>query len=666
MNLEWFRKHKKFVYWFLLPVVGGGMAFFGAMGAFERGGILSGKQHGPSVTYHVGDETHYLNPSQVLNMRAMLAKYSRRRDASSAEVARYLSQYQGALAQGFDVGPDETMELLRKAVKAHTGQDSVTEDIYRRLLHELSMTATQFEQMTREQGVVNKYFGFWGEHIKVDDAEIFTKYCHDKEVVRLRYKEIKSEDFLAKAKAPTDAQIKTYYDGEKKLFERARDKDKDVRALNELLTDLKDVMLTKPTLSADMLFLDTEKLFGGELKPNDDELKKFYDEHKDAYKVENKAATATPPTPAAPAAEVKYKPFEEVKADVESKWKEGEIKNYYDRFKTIYWKLENKPGQPPPAAGDEKVKPFEEVKADAAAKWKTDYENREKSTRAIARMNKMKDDLAEAEKTFAKEQANKPDAKFDLDAWAKKNDLTHWSTKALTEDEFKDGKDEVGSPNAKWVGQMFYLFKKMGYPSYDDANVKRQKEFGYPMTVVKGVVMGRPLVYTPEEVKPMADATNAITERLKTADAIELARKESETLREDWDSGKNLPKIDDLDEVSGDLKSRHPLAVKFFETPKAVGEILPVAEGSADWENPAGKSLNQHFFVGFAVERQPPTWTTFVADSEWDRDHPRQEIGEAHGEYLNKAMSQKAGEAPGGEKDPPLYEEFRKGSSDDY
>jgi hypothetical protein len=157
---------------------------------------------------------------------------------------------------------------------------------------------------------------------------------------------------------------------------------------------------------------------------------------------------------------------------------------------------------------------------------------------------------------------------------------------------------------------------------------------------------------------------------LKLLDAVELAEKDAKKVRDDWDQGKELPKVDDLEEVKGDLtmarQNKYPILNKFFQSPKAIGEILPVAQGPAELPSPENQNPPPHeiFYVGFAVEIQLPTLATFEKDTAWDRDQKRNQIAQSYSGYIGTAINEEVSRkvfVPTGVKDPPLYEAYGRG-----
>ncbi|MCY3022567.1 MAG: hypothetical protein NTW87_26605, partial [Planctomycetota bacterium] len=193
---------------------------------------------------------------------------------------------------------------------------------------------------------------------------------------------------------------------------------------------------------------------------------------------------------------------------------------------------------------------------------------------------------------------------------------------------------------------------------------ERQKEFVYPQVVDKGVVMARIKKHVPEEVKPLPEAREAIAKRLRILEAVDLAKEAATKVHDEWAEGKNLPPIDSLEEVRGDQNSTNPLVREFLQTPAAIGEVLGVADGPANEITPGSTDPNRHVYVGFAVERDLPTWDGFNRDTNWSRDDKRKEI--AMSDYYSTATSlmrqlNEMGKVLGDVKDPPLFEDHRRG-----
>jgi len=579
MTLEWFRTHKKFVYWIITPVIVISFVFvFGTQSA-ER-------QHlgalGPSLQITVNEDKKVVIPSaEVITLRTILWHFTQAQEIATDQAAAHLAKVMNAQALGFEAGEKEMEQQMIHVVKQQVNQrgnsaDDIkaTKEVYGKLLQNMQLSSSQFERLVHDLTVSDKY-DYACKMPMINDGKVFTEFCREKEVVRLRFKTLKSEDFLAQATEAAADKIKDFYDKNKGADER------------EVYGSM---LLTEPKLSADVLHLNTDKLFA-EIKAADEELKR-----------------------------------------------------YYDQYKPIFWRKDApKAGDPPLPAGEE-FKPMDAVKAEVEEKWSGD----QKRSRAQTRMTVLKTEFEQAEKAHKEEQAKLKEAErkpFDMAAWAKTRELTHWTTPEQVEDAYKNGKKEVNAPDAGWVLERFMLAKMAADPRYQQAFARTRDEFSYPQPVVEnkpesGYVMTRIKNYATPQLKTFDEAKAKIAAHLKTEGAIELAGKEAKKLQTEWTDGKNLPAIDTLDEVSGDYKHAHALIKRFFASPAAVGEVLPVASAAAEKSNPADKEENPHarFHIGFAVERLLPTLDTFERDTAYDRDQGRRKAGSAEYSYLSTAF----------------------------
>jgi hypothetical protein len=610
MKLEWFRTHKNFVYWVLLPVVGGTMAFFGVTG--KSGGSMWGHSS-PRIMYKLGKTDHYLSSSEVLNLRTLYSKYiGRNANVGSVESGHYIYSYQQARAAGFEVGADEMKDDLRNAVKMQlrnrepSAPQVATDEVYEKLLGEMKMTAPEFEQLTHEIKVSAKYNQF-EQTVQVNDNELFAEYCRQKQAVRLRYKQIKSADYLDKTKPAEDARIKDFYE-----------KNKD----NKI--DMKDVLYTEAKLSGEVLGIDGEKYLAS-LKPTDIELKAMYDRMKPIKWVsppDKKTADG-------------FKPFDEVKAEVEKDWRDERKMQVGGELSKIQKELEE-----------------------------------------------VRKDYVEVSKLWHPKEAESDMTPFDTVEWVKKKApyLVYWTTDDLTEDQFAKGKKEFNAKDAGWMKDIFFwAHVPPNAAQYKQMFEERFNQFTSPMAVdpaklEKGYVVVRKVKYTDISLKSLEESKAAIIERLKVLDAVDLAEKDAKQAREDWDGGKNLPKIDDMDEFIADSTTRNsnPLSNSFFgsgnksASPKPIGEVLPVEsappEATADKPN---KQPHKNFYVGFAVEFRLPKYADYEKDTVWDREQHRRELEQSYSYSLMDTMRQQVVGAtykiPSDMQDPPLNDAYEHG-----
>src|SRR6185295_14246359 len=231
--------------------------------------------------------------------------------------------------------------------------------------------------------------------------------------------------------------------------------------------------------------------------------------------------------------------------------------------------------------------------------------------------------------------------------------------------------------NSGWVDGLFFWAREPNDPRMNSPQIKEmwKKHFEDwtsedvdPNNKEKGLVAYRKKVYTKDQLMTLEQAKAAITDRLQVDDAKDLAKKEAEKIEADWKEGKNLPAIDTLEEIKADSETAAkagPLASKYFETPKAVGEVF-VASGPAEERKPGAKGpINRHekYYIGFPVERQLPTMVTYDQDTKWDRSPKRRELSGSYANYVYELLrTQMWGQArvfPANIQDPNLYEEMR-------
>ncbi len=606
MQLEWFRQHKMFVYWVLLPVVIVSMAAFGFGG---RGGTLFGGS-GPTVRYSMGKTEYSLSPSETYNYRLKLSKYLRRGGpVNSSDVGEHMLEVSLARHAGFETGTEEMRQILRNAVKNQIqmregkAPPKADEEIYGKLLNAMQMTGIDFEETTHEVALRGKFQQF-AMDFHVGDGELFADYCREKQVVRIRYSEFKSTDYLTKVPQPTEEKIKSFYNN-----------NKDVKA--EELKDLESVLFTQPTMAAELIGFDTEKYLAG-LKPTEDDLKAFYERQKPIIYQDG--------PPAKPGDPPKFKPYDTVKADVETKWRD------------------------------------------------------EKKNQATSELGTIKNDLEKAETAWKDEQAKQPEAQrkpFKVDEWvAKKNltYLTYWTTPEQAQDVYKKGKKEIKATDAEWVKDIFFWahVPEMGgrgdNEKYKDWFKKQFEGWTQPNMIEpgkpeKGFVMARKTAYTDAKLKALEDAKPAIIERLKILDAADMANKDAQKAHDDWDQGKELPKIDEMLEIKSDIAGQYksPIAKMYFSSPRGIGEVLPVASGPLETPTPENQNPPPHkiFYVGFPVELQLPTAVTFEKDTAWDREEKRSQIAQSYSQYIGSTLQTQINAkvlVPRDIKETPLYD----------
>ena len=230
-----------------------------------------------------------------------------------------------------------------------------SQEIYDKLLQQIQMSATDFESITHDAQVSGKFQQFQ-RHVHVSDNELFAEYCRQKEVVRLRYKEFKSADYVSKVTAPTEDRIKDFY---------SKNKDSKI--------DMKEVLFTDPKLSAELIALDGEK-YVATLKPEDKDLQAMYDRIKEpTYKIPVEAGK--PPLPP----EKAYQPFESVKADLDKRWRDEKKLSVSSELSSIQKELEKAEKDFADAQAKLTDEQRKTAKPFSVADWVTEYKKKERA-----------------------------------------------------------------------------------------------------------------------------------------------------------------------------------------------------------------------------------------------------------------------------------------------
>ncbi|MEI6232824.1 MAG: hypothetical protein WCT04_07220 [Planctomycetota bacterium] len=313
MRLHWFREHKQIVYYVLCPLIVLSMSLFGIFGVSQFKGI--GGTGGPSVTYAVGNKEGSLSAGEALNKRVVLFKFvggyeagdnRRENNPTTDNIGLLVAEIELARQRGFEIGETELKELLRNTVKERiesidrspqAKNEPVTRDLYEKLLQQMDMPASQFEQMIHDLSLRAKFHQVLSDSVEASEQQMFIKYSGEKENVRIRYKVFKSDDFVKDAKTPTDSEIKKFFDDHKKEA-----------------SSYKDIYMTPATMSLEAVAFKDDKMFEN-LKASDADLKATYDNNKAVQWKDTKDPKKTDA----------FLPFESVKDKVEALWRTDKI-----------------------------------------------------------------------------------------------------------------------------------------------------------------------------------------------------------------------------------------------------------------------------------------------------------------------------------------------------
>lgn len=585
MRLEWFRSHKTFVYWLLLPMVVISFVIYGNVGS-RKGGSIFGDV-GPRLEIVVGDKTIYMSPSEVIQKRLALWHFDQGGQPTTDQVGYRVAALELARQLGLNVGPEEEKEMLKQTIEYKImmydrgTEAKASKENYNKLLTTFEMTADQFVERVHEDAVLTKLYRNLNANMIASDTQLFPQYCEENESLRIRYKVFKSPDYLAQTKKPEDTAIKNYYDENTK---NPNEKDK----LREL-DNIPDVLLAPMNMSVEALGYKNPK----ELEvpaPTEAELKQEYDQWKSNFWKEPSPTPPTAPEPGKPLPEDKFKPFDTVKADVEKHWREAKK---------------------------------------SALK-----------SAVILRMGTLMTDLAAEEKKFKEDKAN-AGKEFDLAAWAKKHDVTIWVTPEQPEEKYKEGKNEMNAPDIKQAMSLwFYSSKKDARgQKRTPADLEAFRKKMYDFTSFAWFDFDKPELggawvrakkFNDERLKSLEEAKDAIIEQLRSTEARQLASEAAKKAHDEWQKGDNLPKLADLEEVTSDSKKDHPLINGFKRSPKVIGDVLDVESGlPEDLEKDAKFKSNAYwYYVGTCVERKLPDWNKYMLakDADFSRSsHRRQE-----------------------------------------
>ncbi len=572
MRLHWFREHKQIVYYVLCPAIVLSMTVFG-MGSLGRN--FFGGSSGPAVSYTVGTKEVYLSPAEVLQRRIVLYKFvnfyvpksnQREDNPTTDNIGLFAAENESARKQGFEIGLEELKEFLRNAVKYKIMS------IDQMSGEDLKVTPDLYEKLLAQLDM---------------SSTQFETLIHN-----LALREKLHQNVMGSI-AISDPQFYAKY-----------------------CEDKETVRLRFQTFKSENFVKNAKQ-------PTDDEIKKFYDENLDQKTgMQYKDIYMTAATLSVEALAYKDdKIFADIKAPTDA-----ELKTTYDNNKAIHWQEPGKPGT---------FQPLEKVKAEVEKFWREDKMSALKRT-VQDNVVKATKELADAETKFKADAANK-DKTFDVAAFAKAHNMIHWVTPEQTEDKYSQGKLEVNAPDLI-LGSTILGFTRSS-PNMPASARENQLKHMYEFTAFRwiddkkpelGGIVARAKKYNEELTKTPEQAKDKIVEHLKILESAKLCREAAEKQHDAWRRGENLPKLEELDEITSDKKENHPLVRTFRSSQKAIGEVLDVAEGRPETEKFDFKDYDKKWcYVGCAVERKLPTLDGFklVPEAEWSRDEARHGSG---------------------------------------
>jgi peptidyl-prolyl cis-trans isomerase D len=162
---------------------------------------------------------------------------------------------------GLDVTSDELAQTIMSDPGLQIGGSFIGRDQYLALLQSRSLTSDQYEGFVRERLLVNKVQSFLTAGVTLSDSEVETEYRNRNEKATLTYFVLDPAKSESKITTPSEADLKTYYETNKARY-NVPEKRK------------------SRYVFADMLKYRTE------LTATDDELRSFYGEHSEEYRLQ--------------------------------------------------------------------------------------------------------------------------------------------------------------------------------------------------------------------------------------------------------------------------------------------------------------------------------------------------------------------------------------------
>jgi len=293
-------------------------------------------------------------------LRHRLEGYARalgRPAVSDDELWRHLVLLKEAERLHIDAGPKDVRDFI---VRRFGREGKLSPAEYRAILDRSGLSRKKFEECVRDtirQGRLQRLV--W-ESPKVSDSEAWQAYKDENTEYSVKYMRVSLETFLEGVKEPSEEELKEYFASHKESFrepERVR-----IAVLGLLYDDLLK-----------------------EVSVSEEEAYAFYEEHIDDYRIAGKEASGVKEGAASEGSEggaseetkaeevpVRYKPFEDVRGEIEKALKE-------QRSRDLAWDLVDDE-----ATGlFEEGASFEEVRRELPklSYWETDFFSREEASK---------------------------------------------------------------------------------------------------------------------------------------------------------------------------------------------------------------------------------------------------------------------------------------------
>ena len=270
--LHFMRRQRSKLKWVLVLVIvvlGGSMVvnFIPGLGdGSPLSGSLSGDvaRVGNQAVSAMEFETSYRNYLRNMQQRQELSPEILKAFGFDRQVLNALIEQKVMLSEARRLGFEVTEEELAQRIIANptfqAGGSFIGRDRYQALLEANDLTMERFESVVRDELLAGKVQSFVTAGVTVSDKEVENEYRNRNEKVTLAYFVLDPAKMEQKVATPSDQDLQTYYDKNKARY-NVPEKRKSRYA-----------------------FVDMVK-FRTELKVDDDELRNFYGEHSEEYRL---------------------------------------------------------------------------------------------------------------------------------------------------------------------------------------------------------------------------------------------------------------------------------------------------------------------------------------------------------------------------------------------
>jgi peptidyl-prolyl cis-trans isomerase D len=209
-------------------------------------------------------ETSYRNYLRNMQQRQELSPEILKAFGFDRQVLNALIEQKVMLAEakrlGFEVTEEELAQKIITNPNFQAGGSFIGRDRYQALLQANDLTMERFESLMRDELLVGKVQSFVTAGVTVSDKEVEDEYRNRNEKVTLSYFVLDPAKTEAKVATASDQDLQTYYDKNKARY---------------------NVLEKRKSKYA---FVDMVK-FRTELQVTDDELRTFYGEHSEEYRL---------------------------------------------------------------------------------------------------------------------------------------------------------------------------------------------------------------------------------------------------------------------------------------------------------------------------------------------------------------------------------------------